>query len=563
MTTVAEPTQGQRPRNLPPVLGRLLTGTFWLALRVPMQALFSLWTIPLIFQAAGASGLAAYGFAWNFGFLQFLLEFGMSSALQRQVAEKWTEGDHQGVDRAVACGMSFYAAVSLIQAAVLLGVAYGLVPALNFSPESRRLIVNLLWLQTLTAPCYGLSVVASSVLQAARRYEFVPRLEVAAVVLRFAVLFAGVNARVDFFTVIVAQTAVTIGLTLLPAVWVMVRELGHVPGFTGAGRSDYRALLHISFYMFLVQLSVVLADKIDMTVLGVALSRPGAVTTPEHALAVYQVVSKPFVQIRQTGWMLAYFVMPAVASLMAARDARALDRVKYDGTRLHVGLLLPIALLAWVYAGPFLSTWVGDDLGYDAAIEAPLMRLFLVATVPLVLAVPVQAAFGMNRPEVVALAALGGSLVNLPLSYYLTVRLGTAGVIWGTVLTTVFSNLLVPGVYVFRVLEIDPRTFLKRTLGAPAAGAVALLAATWALQAVLPLTPSPKTAVALLRWLPLTGWAATARSALLVAVALLRWLPLAGHLTVGCLAYAAGYLAAPGGRADLVEVLGKLRRRAG
>ena len=38
-----------------------------------------------------------------------------------------------------------------------------------------------------------------------------------------------------------------------------------------------------------------------------------------------------------------------------------------------------------------------------------------------------------------------------------------AGVIWGTVLTTLFSNLLVPGIYVFRVLEIDPRTYLKRT----------------------------------------------------------------------------------------------------
>ena len=36
------------------------------------------------------------------------------------------------------------------------------------------LIVKLLWLQIVTAPCYGLSVVVSSVLQAARRYDFDP-----------------------------------------------------------------------------------------------------------------------------------------------------------------------------------------------------------------------------------------------------------------------------------------------------------------------------------------------------------------------------------------------------
>ena len=76
-------------------------------------------------------------------------------------------------------------------------------------------------------------------------------------------------------------------------------------------------------------------------------------------------------QLRQTGWMLAYMVMPAVASLAAARDERGLERVKYDGTRLHIGVLLPVGLLAWIYAGPFLSLWIGDRLGYDAAREAP------------------------------------------------------------------------------------------------------------------------------------------------------------------------------------------------
>ena len=49
--------------------------------------------------------------------------------------------------------------------------------------------------------------------------------------------------------------------------------------------------------------------------------------------------------------------------------------------------------------------------------------------------------------------------MNLPISCYLTARLGVAGVIWGTVLTTLFSNLLVPGFYVFRVLEIRAAGF--------------------------------------------------------------------------------------------------------
>src|SRR5262249_34866252 len=210
----------------------------------------------------------------------------------------------------------------------------------------------------------------------------------------------GVSLSFDFFLVVTAQTAVQIGLVLGPALWVMVHELGYVPGLRGATLADYAGLLHISFYMALIQLSVVLADKIDSTILGFALAEPGP------ANAVYKFVSTPFLQIRQAGWSWAYFVMPAVASLHAARDLAGLERIKYDGPRLHLGALLPVALLAWIYAGPFLALWVGAA----AAKEAPLLQLFLIAALPIVIAVQVQMAIGMKRIKVIALAALAGSL---------------------------------------------------------------------------------------------------------------------------------------------------------
>ncbi len=529
-TTSTAGVTPQPARKLPPVLGRLLSGTFWLALRTPMQAVFSLWTIPLTLQAIGPRMMDAYLFAWGFGFFQMLFELGMSSALQRQVAEHYTRGDRAGVDRAIACGMNFYAGMALVQIAALMGVAYVALPYFPFRGEEYRLIVKLLWLQAVTAPGFGLSAVVSSVLQAARRYDFQPRFELAVIVLRFAVLWGGVNAGIDFFTIIVTQTVLQIVLVLAPALWVMTREIGHVPRFRGASRADFRALAKISFYVFMIQLSVVLADKLDTIVLGYAL-RP-----PDGAISVYNIASKPFLQIRQTGWTLAYLVMPAVASLVAARDDRALDRLKYDGTRLHVATVLPVALLAWVYAGPFLTLWVGNKLGYDAAVHAGLLRLFLVATIPLVLSVPVQMVIGMNRPKVIGIAALSGAVINLPLSYVLTLRLGVSGVIWGTVLTTLFSNFLIPGLYAARVLDLRPRRFLTRTLSAPAAGALALVAATAVVRLIWPLNPSPGGGFSLFRWLPLVV-----------------------HLAIGCLAYATGYLAVPAGRADLIEIAGKVR----
>ena len=533
-SAMAATSPGQR--KLPPVLGRLLSGSFWLALRTPTQAVVALWTIPLIVQAIGDDGSAAYFYAWGFGFFQSLLEFGMSSALQRQVSETWTRNDREGVNRAIACGMNFYSALAIFQASALLMVAYMALPYSGFADSPHyNLIVQLLWLQAVTAPCFGISVVVSSVLQAARRYDFIPRLDLLVIVLRFAILYVGVHARVDFLTIVVTQTIVQVGLTLLPGLWVMVRELGQVPHFGGARLADFKILAHISFYMFLIQLSVVLADKVDTTILGFAL------VNPKEATNVYTMVSKPFTLIRQSGWTLAYMVLPAVASLVAARDDRQIERIKYDGTRLHIAALLPVGLLAWVYAAPFLTLWMGDRFGHDAGQDAWLLRLFLVATIPLVLSVPVQMGFGVGRVKVVAIAALVGALVNLPLSTVLTLKLqGPSGVIWGTVLTTLFSNLLIPGIYLFRQLDIRPRTFLSRTLSAPAAGAVALLATAWLLGMALPLHPSVQGGMSLARWLPLMI-----------------------HVVTGCIAYVVGYIAVPTGRSDVVTILGKARRRAG
>ncbi|WP_250847013.1 lipopolysaccharide biosynthesis protein [Aquisphaera insulae] len=556
-TAVATAAHGSS-RTLPPVLGRLLSASFWLALRVPLQALFALWTTRLIVGAIGPGMSGAYKFAWGFGFFQMLFEFGISSALQRQISDSWTRDDRDGVNRAVACGLNFYAAMALVQVVALLAVIYGALPYSQFAIGSPAVtarvlsdqllgdplhgmgsiasslreydfIAKLLWLQILTAPCYGLSVVVASVLQAARRYDFIPRLEIAITILRFLILLGGVMAGLDFYWIVVAQIAVQVGLSLGPGLWVMVHDLGQSLRFNGARLEDYKALGHISFYMALIQLSVVLGDKIDTTILGFMHPTPG------QATAVYDVVSKPFLQLRQTGWMLAYMVMPAVASLSAARDLRGLERVKYDGTRLHVAVLLPVGLLAWIYAAPFLSLWMGSRLGQDAGSYAGLMRLFLTAALPLVLSVPVQMAIGINRIKVIALAAIGGALINLPISCYLTARIGVAGVIWGTVLTTFVSNLVVPGLYIFRVLELDPKTILTRTLGAPLAGAAALIAATWLLGLALPIAAS--------------GTDLRARTG-----------PLLFHLAVGSAAYAAGYLAVSYGRRDLVEVLGKFRR---
>lgn len=497
-----------------------------MALKTPIAAVIAFWTIPLMIRTYGDGLFGAYGFAWGFGFFQMLLEFGMSSALQRQVVTAWSRGDREAVDRSLASGMVFYTIVTLVQAALLLAVAYIAVPYTDYNPAEKSLIVNLLWLQVLTAPCWGFSTVISSILQAAHRYEVIPRFEVLAVICRFLVLVIGVSLGWSLMTVVWLQSLAQIVLILGPAVWIAMTEFGMFPSFRKASWSEFMGMVPMSLWVFLIQLSIILADKLDTTVLGFVLNDPASATS------IYQVVSKPFMQVRQMGWTLAYFVMPAAASLAAAKDLSGLDQVKYDGVRLHFGLLLPVGLLAGIYARPFLYLWVGPE----KAAYAPLMQLFLLACLPLVLSVPVQVATGLGFVRVVGLAAMAGAIVNLPLSYVLTVKWGVSGVIWGTVLTTLFSNLLIPGVYVLRKLEIRLPEFFRRSLAPGLTGAFTMITCLLGLN---------------LAWnvnMPDGGWS-------------IKCVALMVHLGIGLIAYGFGYVFNPFGKKDLQWITGKFRSR--
>jgi O-antigen/teichoic acid export membrane protein len=520
-------TADEREQTEPHTLKRLWRGTFWLALKSPLQVIIALWSVPLVQSTIGPEANGAYVFAWGFGFIQLLLEFGMGTALQRQMTLTWSAGDRRGVNRLIIAGLMFYAIATILQIILLLAIAYWGLPS-KFQGDLRRLIIGLLWIQALSAPFFGLLSIGSCVLQAATRYDIVPRLDLATMILRFLILVFGLWAQIPFLLIIAAQMFLVFAGLLVPTFWIMINELGGIPKFVRPSRHDYAELFRVGFYIFLMQVSVVLADKIDTTILGYALPTDD----PGPSITVYQNVSRPFFQIRQAGWTLAYLVIPAVARLTAVHDSKGLERLKYDGTRFLIALLFPVGLLAAIYARPFLHLWVGSKY----VPYAPLLQLFLIAALPLALSVPSQMAIGMGRIEVVAISPLVGSLVNLPLSYYLTTRIGVAGVIWGTVLTTLVSNLLIPGAYLYQLLEFRLSIVLVRIIAAPFAGATALALTAWLMNAILPADPA--------------GQAVQIRTLTLIV-----------HLVLGTIAYAVGYFAAPWGRLDLALCINQIKTR--
>ena len=173
----------------------------------------------------------AYKFAWGFGFFQFLFEFGASSALQRQISDAWTRGDHDAVDRSIACGMTFYTVVAVLQMAALLAVGYCALPATALDGRVVPLDRQDLVAANRDGPVlriFGAGLERAASRPALRLHAAARAVQHDRAVRRSAV---GLKSGVDFFVVVVAQTALQIGMGFVPGLWVMIRELGHRPAF--------------------------------------------------------------------------------------------------------------------------------------------------------------------------------------------------------------------------------------------------------------------------------------------------------------------------------------------
>ena len=194
--------------------------------------------------------------------------------------------------------------------------------------------------------------------------------------------------------------------------------------------------------MFLIQLSVVLADKIDTTILGFALD-----PTRARPNAVYDVVSKPFVADPPDGLDAR---LPGDAGGREPGGG-ARRRGGWSGSSTTARGCTSACSCRW-------RCWPGSTPGRSCRSGSATGSATTPADGPAAAALPGgddpagdlgarrrwPSAWARSRS--IALSALVGSLVNLPISYVPDGPAGrSSGVIWGTVLTTLFSNLLVPG----------------------------------------------------------------------------------------------------------------------
>ena len=152
--------------------------------------------------------------------------------------------------------------------------------------------------------------------------------------------------------------------------------------------------------------------------------------------------------------------MPLASRLHAEGDRSLLRALYTASTRFTIGMFTAVAGGLIVFAGPFLSAWVGPRFAHSSDIVVILTFAGLAEALLWPAAELLQ---GMNRHRPLVVFALGSAALNLTLSIILIGPLGVKGVAYGTLIATGIEALIVVP-FAGRVTGVAGRTVFRDVL---------------------------------------------------------------------------------------------------
>jgi len=411
-----------------------------------------------------------------------LLDFGVSPALTKYVAEFRGRGDMARAHRIVNSAFSYYLFVGAIAAIGLLALSLVADRLFHLDPAMKPVADRLFLIGAAFALVLWPTNTFRGVTEAYQRYA----------------VSAFVGAGCQVLAAVVAVTALAFGwgvtalltltnLGMLAANLVFYALLRRdQPDFRlvvpARDAETFRLMFRFSTYMFIGGIASLVVFQLDNLIVGAFVS--------VAAVATYNVAYLFQAAVKIVDNLIAAPPWVAGAEMEGQGDHRGQQRLFLRGTRYVAALFLPgIALIA-LFADPLIPHWMGEGFRDSVLPARVLVAGWLVASLWETGAGMVTAK-GIVRP--LTLIALASAGLNLALSITLVRVIGIAGVALGTTLPFLVVAPLVWRV-ILKTLDVKPsRLFAEALRGA----ILPLLVSVGAGASLLRLLPPPTLALTL------------------------------------------------------------------
>jgi O-antigen/teichoic acid export membrane protein len=378
------------------------------------------------------------------GYLK-LLDLGMQSSVLRFVSKGHTQGDHQAASDAISAAL--WVRIQLSALVLLLSGTLALVfPTLFKIPvalaSDARKAILLIGVTTAITMSVG---VVSAVLSGLNRYDLQNYVNLTQTAVRVvgvvAVLRTGHGivaiALCELLAAIIANALlVLIAHRIYPELKIKLAK---------PKRETLRQIWVYSSYAFLTTIAIQLVYQADNLVVGAFISA--------SAVTFYAIANNLCTYTNQIIGSIGGTFVPAASTYEASGDAAGLLALYKNGTRATIMVSLPILITLIVRGRTFISLWMGPQYAQSSGTVLIILCVALFFTFANRTASSI--AYGVEKHKTAALWAIGEGVANLVLSIILVHRYGIYGVALGTMIPSLFAQLVFWPRYISKLVGLS------------------------------------------------------------------------------------------------------------
>jgi O-antigen/teichoic acid export membrane protein len=453
----AEPATPQLPERY----GRNVAASYANTL---VTALVALIVTPVLARGLGPEEYGIWVLVASFALYLELLEFGFGGATVKYVAEAWSRRDREALATAMATSFWILSASALVALAIGAGLAAAFPDLFGVSGDTARdaqlLVLLVLFELAVSIPLDTFGGALMALQRMDLLYGTLTAVTVAqAIAWSLVIALGGGLVELGVVTVV-------LGLSGQLARWLLARRQlgGSFISRRWFRRDRVRPLAGFSMWMSLNELSSIVVLRLDTVIVGVLLGVPEA--------GVYAVGQRLTRICSQAIVPLTAVFLPHASQLAARRDFTALRSSWLTGTRLSLGVAMPVCLTLALLAGPAVEAWVGAEFQEAESVVVLLAAAALVGGLSDVANLVLQ---GTGDPRTPAIARLVEAGINLSLSVVLGLTIGLEGVALATLVGVLVGQLLFFLPRACAALHVPMREFAA-TLVRPQAAPVAVAA---------------------------------------------------------------------------------------
>lgn len=394
---------------------KIVSGVIWSTFVNVINALYGFIAVPILINHFGKAEYGLIGLAMSVNVYMNLMDMGFNSTNVRFFSTWLAQNRHERLLKGFQTSLSFYSVIGLINAIVLLIVAFFSKEIFNVTIEQDSILKHLFYILAISAFCQWFSSCFDQIIKATENVAWIQKRTLLTKILMILVL--GLTVWFDFSIELYFILTCLAQLAIVPmSVGMIRRQIPYISFMPKWDKQSFREMLPYCMNIFSFSLFQFSFYNLRPVFLGIQ----GSV----ESVADYRILNGIIGIVTMLGGAFIGVLLPSTSKLVANNDKGAYNKVAYDGTK-YISILICFCCFGMMSVGKeVLTLYVGKAYLY----LIPWFNLWLFCTLGTHNQAISSLILASDDVRAISYSSIAASVIGLILSWLLIPKYQIGGV---------------------------------------------------------------------------------------------------------------------------------------